>query len=65
MPTPRLSADVIAELRSQLAVFEAELAAGGYTQRVQETRRDHALGFILFLEGRFSPASEKGKQRRL
>ncbi|MEU8377462.1 hypothetical protein AB0C22_30740 [Micromonospora sp. NPDC048894] len=54
-----------AELRRHLADYEAELLAGGYTDRVQEARRDHALDFVLFLEGRFSPATEKGKQRRV
>ncbi|MEH0939116.1 hypothetical protein [Micromonospora psammae] len=64
MPTPKLSSDTLDELRRQLARYEAELAAGGYTQKVQKYRTDHALDFVLFLEGRFSPATEKGKQRR-
>jgi hypothetical protein len=65
MATPKLDAATLAQLRSLHADFEKELATGGYTQRVQEARSDHALDFILFLEGRFSPATDKGMQRRV
>ncbi|MCX4390628.1 hypothetical protein OG777_27410 [Micromonospora peucetia] len=64
MPTPKLPADVLAQLRQLHADYESEFADGGYTDRVQKARSDHAIDFILFLEGRFSPATEKGKQRR-
>jgi hypothetical protein len=63
MPTPKLDPAVIAELREHLDVFVQEFADGGYSGSVQKRRRTYGDDFVLFLEGRFSPASEKGKIR--
>jgi hypothetical protein len=63
MPTPKLNPTVIAQVREQLAAFVQEFTDGGYSPSVQERHRKYADDFGLFLEGRFSPAAEKGKLR--
>ena len=63
MATPKVDRTITEQLRRQLDAYAQELADGGYTDKVQTARYKHARDFVLFLEGNFSPAADKGKVR--
>ncbi|MGS2615133.1 hypothetical protein ACVCAH_11500 [Micromonospora sp. LZ34] len=63
MASPRLDKAITDQMQALLAEFETALGSGDYSPRVQRDRFKHARDFVLFAEGRFNPADEKGKIR--
>lgn len=62
MPTPKLPADVIAQLRKFADDYVEGHEQGGYAPGAVAMRRGYTDRFIDFLEGRYDPAVDKGKR---
>lgn len=62
MATPKLPANVIAQLRQLADEYEQEHRDGGYGEKTVDSRIGHANRFIDYLEGRFNPRTDYGKR---
>ncbi|MET8278330.1 hypothetical protein [Micromonospora sp. NPDC005174] len=62
MPTPKLSRELIAELRRFADEYEQAHREGPYTESTVRSRVGHANRFIDFLEGRYDPTADYGKR---
>lgn len=62
MPTPKLPADLIAQLRTLMDDYITAHEAGGYTPGAIAMRRGYNDRFMDYLEGRYNPATDKGKR---
>ncbi|MEU8158076.1 hypothetical protein AB0B94_30855 [Micromonospora sp. NPDC048986] len=61
--TPKLNAGQIADLRAFAEEFLAAHETGGYADNSMRIREGNLRGFLLFLEGKYDPATDKGKRR--
>ncbi|MGS2615134.1 hypothetical protein ACVCAH_11505 [Micromonospora sp. LZ34] len=62
MPTPKLPADVIRQLRAHADSYERDHRAGPYTDSTVRSRVGHANRFIDYLEGRYDPTTDYQKR---
>lgn len=63
MVTPKLPAGTIAQLRALVDDFLEAHKTGGYADNSMRIREGNLNGFLLFLEGKYDPATEKGQRR--
>ncbi|MFF3869094.1 hypothetical protein [Micromonospora sp. NPDC001898] len=62
MATPKLPAGLISDLRQLAEQYGQAHEVGGYEPRSKELREFHLDRFLLWLEGRYDPATDKGKR---
>ncbi|MDG4792046.1 hypothetical protein O7626_40230 [Micromonospora sp. WMMD1102] len=62
MPTPKLPADQIAQLRRLADEYVAAHEDGPYAAKTTKDRGGHAHRFVDYLEGRYDPATDYGKR---
>ncbi|WP_157630216.1 hypothetical protein [Salinispora arenicola] len=62
MPTPRLNSDQINELRKHADAYLKAHKDGGYASNSIDMREFNVHRFIDFLEGKYDPATEKGRR---
>lgn len=62
MANPKLPAGLISDLRQLAEQYGRAHEQGGYEPRSKELREFHLDRFLMWLEGRYDPATDKGKR---
>lgn len=62
MSTPKLPAGLISDLRHLADEYGQAHEDGGYEPRSKELREFHLNRFLMWLEGRYDPAVDKGRR---
>ncbi|SIR97038.1 hypothetical protein [Micromonospora avicenniae] len=62
MANPKLPAGLISDLRQLADQYGRAHERGGYEPRSKELREFHLDRFLMWLEGRYDPATDKGKR---